>query len=353
LRNREGRGNGWEAIDQALEPLYHGQEPCHYATLINYQLGGPDPLPGISAYKRLTPEPHWHFITYGFSELYEKVSENKDFSGWGFELTFRLKTKPETSEPPLWALNFLQNLARYVFESGNIFKSGDYLNANGPIALEEETHITALAFTLDPELPPIDTPNGYLEFLQVVGITDDEELAVKIWSTQKVLKVFSPYLPLYITDLHRESLLNLPQINQKILEGARQEGSHTGYLYGEQLDWTLHTANGTPESWNIVLGAKETAELLRLLPYRLPFVRELSLVGNNRQLTLRSTESCLCVEDEDGLELGLSGAAIDEIIKRLQPQAGIYHFPSCPKLHIEVRRTTIQDNTGKIIRTLG
>ncbi len=76
------------------KPLYHGQTPKHYGTLIDYELGGPDPLRGISAYKRAEPIPHWHFITYGFSELYEKKSSNKTVSGWGFELTLRLANGP-------------------------------------------------------------------------------------------------------------------------------------------------------------------------------------------------------------------------------------------------------------------
>ncbi len=27
---------GWDAIDAALKPLYHGQTPKHYGTLIGY-----------------------------------------------------------------------------------------------------------------------------------------------------------------------------------------------------------------------------------------------------------------------------------------------------------------------------
>jgi hypothetical protein len=40
---------GWEAITAALEPLYQGEEPKHYGTIIKWSLGGPDPLEGILA----------------------------------------------------------------------------------------------------------------------------------------------------------------------------------------------------------------------------------------------------------------------------------------------------------------
>ncbi|KAG1244126.1 hypothetical protein G6F66_015670 [Rhizopus arrhizus] len=50
-------------------------------------------------------------------------------------------------------MNLLQNLARYVFGSGNVFEDGHHLNANGPIALETGTRLCHLAFIADPQLP--------------------------------------------------------------------------------------------------------------------------------------------------------------------------------------------------------
>ncbi|MFV2172583.1 suppressor of fused domain protein [Actinomadura sp. LOL_016] len=67
------------------------------ATIHKWTLGGPDPLDGISVYPRADPVPHWHFVSYGMSELYEKTSSNADESGWGFEFTFRLVRDPPRS----------------------------------------------------------------------------------------------------------------------------------------------------------------------------------------------------------------------------------------------------------------
>ncbi|WP_256843440.1 suppressor of fused domain protein, partial [Pseudomonas aeruginosa] len=77
---------GWDAINAALSPLYAGQEPRHYGTALPYTLGGQDPLDGISVYWADAPVPHWHYITYGFSELYAKESSDAAASGYGFEL---------------------------------------------------------------------------------------------------------------------------------------------------------------------------------------------------------------------------------------------------------------------------
>ncbi|MCA3839667.1 MAG: suppressor of fused domain protein, partial [Burkholderia sp.] len=46
---------GWDAIDGALARLYPGQEPKHYGTLVKWRIGGPDPLDGISVWKRAEP----------------------------------------------------------------------------------------------------------------------------------------------------------------------------------------------------------------------------------------------------------------------------------------------------------
>ena len=54
---------------------------------------------GISIYRAEDP-PHWHFVTYGFSELYSKESDDPAVSGWGFELTFRLVRGEEVTYVP-------------------------------------------------------------------------------------------------------------------------------------------------------------------------------------------------------------------------------------------------------------
>jgi hypothetical protein len=87
--NSEFYADGWDAIDEEAKRIYPGQDnPKHYAALIKWRLGGPDPLDGISVYDG---GDYWHFVTYGLSELYEKESENKEWSGYGMEFTFKLK----------------------------------------------------------------------------------------------------------------------------------------------------------------------------------------------------------------------------------------------------------------------
>ena len=80
---------GWDAITEICEKMYPNQKnPKHYAPIIKWRFGGPDPLDGISIYDG---GDYWHFVTYGLSEIYEKENNNKDVSGYGMEFTFKLK----------------------------------------------------------------------------------------------------------------------------------------------------------------------------------------------------------------------------------------------------------------------
>ncbi|MET8873031.1 suppressor of fused domain protein [Nocardia sp. NPDC004604] len=203
---------GWSAIDAALAQLYHDIEPSHWGTQLPWSLGGPDPLDGISAYPRTEPVPHWHYVSYGMTELHEKEWDNPDESGWGFEFTFRLVRQPHDRQPPVWPADFLQNLARYVFQSGNGFAPGHTIKANGPIAAERaDSDIHAVAFTVDPELGVIDTPHGRVQFLQIVGLTMPEYRAAQGGHTLAVLDELASQLPLLVTDIDRGPLIEEPK----------------------------------------------------------------------------------------------------------------------------------------------
>ncbi|RSM61688.1 hypothetical protein DMH04_53875 [Kibdelosporangium aridum] len=210
---------GWSAIDSACARIYGDEKPQHWGTLLRWSLGGEDPLDGISAYTRTEPVPHWHYVSYGMSELHDKQSEDADVSGWGFEFTFRLVRRPDQAEPPIWPANLMQNLARYVIQTGNWFAPGHHIDANGPIAADRpDSLIRTLAFIRDPELGEIDTPNGAVQFLQLVGLTPDEYEAATEWHTESLLGLLQPQMPLAVTDIDRSSLLT-PELAETVRAG--------------------------------------------------------------------------------------------------------------------------------------
>ena len=102
----------------------------------------------------------------------------------------------------------MQNIAKYVFTSGNYFEPFHVFPANSPIRLGYDTSITAVAFVLDPELGEIDTPHGKVQFLQAVGITTKEleELRANfsIEKVEELMRQLEIGNPLLITDLDRK-----------------------------------------------------------------------------------------------------------------------------------------------------
>lgn len=333
-RPGEAGAPGWDAINHALSRVYPRQSPWHSS-----QPPGSDAiLPGISAYKRITPLPHWHFVTYGFSELFDKRSDEADISGYGFELSFRLANPDDAEEPPRWALNFLQNLARYVFDSGHGFHAGHYLSAGGPIAADSDSQIRALAFVQDPELAPVDSENGRFEFLQIVGLTNEEEFALKRWSTLKVLEVFHDSLPLWITDLERGSLLSDPEIAARLAEGSARDGSSVGTIYADHVGWEQRKRLLRAPTTLLALSARQIGELLALLPLRLPFGHAFSVIGPDARVVfepaVRGNEALVA----DGvLHLRLDERALRSLVSRLRAQAGVYEVDGFAALQVQVR----------------
>ncbi len=341
---------GWDAINAGLAALYPGQEPKHFGTALPYTLGGNDPLDGISVYWAESPRPHWHYVTYGFSELYDKQSDDAADSGYGFELTFRLAVAPgqgADDAPPVWPMNLLQNLARYVFSSGNVFEAGHHLDANGPIALDTDTVLRHLALVEDPQLPPRDTPNGRVRFLQIVGLADDEMAAVRRWSTQGVLDALLPAMPLWITDLQRGSLLADPALAAQVEAGSARDGSTTGLLFLETLDWE---AQG--DSVELVLGAGQVPGVLELLPLRLDHGHALTLLNAQRSWRFELGEVDQLEIEAETARCVLSPATLRALLDHLHAQRGVYPLPG-GRLQIRVEPTQLRDAQDNVVRTVG
>lgn len=342
---------GWDALNAALAALYPGQEPKHFGTAMPWTLGGQDPLDGISVFWSDTPEPHWHYVTYGFSELYDKQSDDAQESGFGFELTFRLAAPADAgpdSTPPSWPMSLLQNLARYVFKSGNAFEPGHHLDANGPIALDTGTALRHLAFIEDPQLPALSTANGRVRLLQVVGLTDEEMAAVKRWSTTALLELLEPAMPLWITHLERGSLLADPALAAQVEAGSAKDGSTTAMLFMDALHWERDG-----EAFELVLGAGKVASVLELLPLRLGHGRALTLLDRERSWRFEAgAEDAVQLESEASVRCTLCPASLQALLAQLKPARGQYALPG-GRLRIRVEPTELRDAQGKVVRTIG
>lgn len=198
---------GWDAITKEAERIYPGQKnPKHYGAMIKWKFGGPDPLDGISIYDGGNC---WHFVTYGLSELYEKETQSKEYSGFGMEFTFKLKKDNyEDEESEIKCIcGILQQIAKITFTSGEIFKPYEYLYTGQTEGIDskQKSNITGFITIPDTNLKPIDTENGKVIFVEFVGATNNELLALK----NKELSVEELYKKYQsdITDYNRKSVI--------------------------------------------------------------------------------------------------------------------------------------------------
>jgi len=326
---------GWDAITEHFDAAYPGQtNPAHYATIIKYRLGGNDPLDGVSVYRATSPVPHWHYVTYGYSDIYgERLADDPEAdSGFGIEMTFRLADPAVLDAavtPPVWVVNLLQNLARYVFRTGNVIYAKHHMSANGPIALDSDTALTALAFTDDPVGTPIHTPSGLVRFVQAVGITGQELDHCVAWNVDGVLDVIGQKWPRGITLLDRPGLDTDPALVALVMEGQNREGSSLSSYRVETLG-----VDAIDDGLTVTLSSFAVGKLTTAAMSRLPHNRSLHVFGPDATLELapqdgepvRSTGSVDSAAVISLTDEGLTALAA------LPAAAGDYKVPEIPRV---------------------
>lgn len=190
---------GVEAIERAFALRYPGQAPknwTHTGVLRMHDLTMPptNPLDAVHVYDANT---FWHFVTLGLSELYMQSGPKREWSGLGYELTFRLaKAKGET-EPPTWPIKLMEALARAAF-SKTEFGPGHTIRT-GPIDGSDGGRIDALLLMLDPAFTMLETPNGKLVFLQLLGIENAVRERVSADGLVKVFEELARANPEFVT----------------------------------------------------------------------------------------------------------------------------------------------------------
>ena len=198
---------GWDAITEEAERIYPEQKnPKHYGPLIKWRLGGSNPLDGISVYDG---GDYWHFVTYGLSELYEKESENKEWSGYGMEFTFKLKKDNYVDEEMeiKCICGLLQQIARITFKSGEIFNSYEYLYTGQTAGIDSKqiSNITGFITIPDTDFQTLNTENGRVDFIEFIGATNAELKALK--NKEITVKELYEKIGSDITNYNRQSVI--------------------------------------------------------------------------------------------------------------------------------------------------
>ncbi|RRD06553.1 suppressor of fused domain protein [Arachnia propionica] len=346
----EGSAPGWEAIDAACLGLYPDQgEPFHYGTMPFSFFQDPG-LEGVSVYRVAQPEPHWHYVSYGLSDLFGEQDGPDGYgdSGHGFELTFRL-ADPQVmtaTEPPTWPIDMMQNLGRYVFATGNRFGANHHMDAGGRIALEEDTELTALGFVADPDLGEIETPSGKVRFTQIFGLTGTDLSDVKAWSAESLYELYGARFPKFITHLDQGPLRDDPEVARLIEEGKLRDGSQMARTFVERVG--VAEVEGRLE---ITIGARIAGEVPGYLQGRLPFGRDFMLIGNEDGLTFEPADSTSWELGEEENFLRLTPADLEQVVAILEPKRGRHQAPAGVVWIIEP--TEMRDPEGNVVEVIG
>ncbi len=341
---------GVEAIEAKCKALYGEQKGYHFGVKVPYILGGPDPLDQVSIYKSNSGGiPHWHYISYGLTELYQKDSDYEEESGYGFELSFRLEDKGEQT-PPVWPVSLMQNLARYVFKSGNVFKANEHMDANGPICLGTETKLTAFGFDIDPELGDMDTPYGHVEFIQIIPYTKEELEYTMLWFGEKFIKAYRKYNPMAVAVMDRDTYLSIPEFKAEVEAGIEQDGSSTGMFYIDVANMEIRELEGHKYLY-FMIGAKNLKKLTNLLNARLPKGRDFYLKTPSMGIAFQPAEHSACGKEEEDFGLiKFSPESLEEFVA-IPPHKGVYRLKSMPAV-VEIVPTLIKDSEGKVVETI-
>ncbi|KAB7503174.1 Suppressor of fused-like protein [Armadillidium nasatum] len=248
---------------------HYGKNSTQNLNLQKKKLGGPDPLDYISMYYNagnpsLNISPHWHYQpsfhiglmffeaftqyqyqllmlldlsnTFGLSDLHgdgrvHEVSEPNLPSGFGFELTMRVRCEEGEKSPPTWPATLMQNLARYLFQTDSIFCAGDHVSWHTALD-NSDSKIQHMLICEDLQLTPQNTPLGKVQFLQIVGLTSEELQAAQRWNGLGVLSIMKRFPECggswHVTDMKREeSVFDIDSsIREEIENGIEKEGSN-------------------------------------------------------------------------------------------------------------------------------
>ncbi len=324
MPTNDGQAPGLDAINQALASFY-GQKPDRIFSESELTGSGSPALESISVYRSQSDVLHWHYVTFGFSELFEKESEDSEVSGLGFELTFRLTVTVNENSPPRWPCDLLNGLARTIFENGTHLQPGNHFELQDSINPVANTRLTSVLIARDEELGTIETKFGRVEFLQLVGITAEELKVLKRLRGEKFIDLAKTKLgKLLLTDLKRASLSEDPSVALQIEESVTADDTGDIVLNCAVAEW-FFSYKGT-----ITLGVDIIPQLKARLVEGISQKRDIIISnGSYDVLVFRyGRETSFQLEDFLIIECTVSDARA--FVHQLEATPSSYSFPNIP-----------------------
>ena len=330
------------AIEQALLAAHPG------AQLFRFAIPNPGKLElaGWVAVRVGGAVPHWLVVSRGFTELGEKVEEDPDVSGWGFELTCRLPGRSIEDHDFGWVMRWMQGVADYLSDKVTLLEAYHHMPM-WKAAREDE--IAAVVFVDDIELAPTRSQNGSFVFLQMVGVTAGEYDALVSWDARGLVELIRERDPLFLMDVERRSYLHDPAFARLVEEGRERDGSSTGVLYGGSILWFEDA-----REIQVHLDVEAARAVRGSAKARLAHGNPMLFYGDARKtvrpdgsLVLRSQVN-IALRPEDGPSeiaevegrkvavIRLNADAVRELGEKLEDQPGTYVLRALPRVRFVV-----------------
>lgn len=331
---------GRDAIDAALDRLYPPDIVDLRATPPPRPDGTASSLVEVAIFPgRGTGRSHWHYISYGLSEIFDKQTNDLSTSGFGLELTLRLARGPE-DQPPLWPVSMLVRVADYVFDEGFVVAPLHTMGLE-TIGLRPEPSLAALVFADEPLLPPIQSVHGRLRFVQAFGITEEEEDLIRRWSVRGFLDEVRMETSLLVTDPTRRSVLSHAD-RRRVIE-ARVQADGSSQEVEVMADLVVRAGIGMGAAVELDMPAAKSAHILAtLLRGRLPYQRQLVLVCSQddiQRVIFVSTmpgHEAYSISDGDQVHLGVPPERIQQLASDLMSGRHDLGWDWFPELRVRV-----------------
>lgn len=254
------------AIDAALDRLYPTERDFRMGLMAGPGEDRP-PLAEIVAFRASHPVPHWHYVTYGLSELDEKTSSEPSVSGFGVEHTLRLVDPAPT--PPTWPFQLLRWLARRTELTGYPYEHGHSMNLPSPMLEAYSPGVEGFAFYRDDELGEIDTPTGRLSFVQLVPLQRGEYELIGSWDAFRLQAELRTQSGDLLWRPGRMSVLDGPRAGA-ILAAIEREGSSQSVDFYDDL---------VPRRDELLLDSVGVRVLGKFLRHRVAHGRDARVLG--------------------------------------------------------------------------
>ena len=135
---------------------------------------------------------------------------------------------------------------------------------------------------------------------------------------------------------------------------AEWNGSNTGILFVDQLDWTNGKKGWLKKSQSILMiGAKQAEIIGKLLRGRLLKDRVPTLAGSDIRVVFeKGNQSGYSVEDNQ-VRIVLDKSTVIHLSKKLIPKMTEFEVLPKNQLTLRIAKTMITDQKGNVVRTIG